>query len=206
MSSIDGSISSSCSEPGQEVFCDRFGKVFAQSYDVDDLFRHGDMSEPVKSQPLACPEGPALCKTTGPQVDKVCRCLDLDASWDLPASSQSEGESQDKDVLTDKVGGDSRDAPRDLQGEFSSRGRSRSRSHGTARSSPSPGAARRPRVGPLATKVEKPLAPAGVEFWRQPLFNAVESVRAQLPLEPRRHMALESLCTGTGAEIFGAKV
>ena len=45
----------------------------------------------------------------------------------------------------------------------------------------------------------------GAETVCYPLWAACESVRARLPARTKRRMGLESLCAGTGAEIFGAE-
>ena len=90
---------------------------------------------------------------------------------------------------------------------FESRSRSRGRasSPSVARSSPSPGAARRPAQGPLATEVAPPPFLEGCEHWQQILWDGISGLRARLPQEPSRAMNSEHLCAGTLGEVFGMR-
>ena len=65
--------------------------------------------------------------------------------------------------------------------------------------------AKRPCVGPLATKVQRGES-SGTEWWSDMFWNTFESARMKLPPRPVRKVRLELPWAGTGAELLAFEV
>lgn len=156
----------------------------------------------VVSSAAVVPPGPARPPLPG------AAALD-DGGWALSQSSQESEGCGDACAASPggqgQGGGRCSSLARSRSPRRSQRSRSRS-SCGSRSSSATPEAARRPKVGPLATQVKEPPRIVGCEHWQVPLWNASVSQRMSLPQHPSRPMRIECLCAGTGAELLGCEV
>ena len=62
-----------------------------------------------------------------------------------------------------------------------------------------------PQLGSLAAEPPKPVVPAGMDWWHGPLWQALLPHRMKLG-EPKCSIFVESLCSGTAAELVSAQV
>ena len=78
-----------------------------------------------------------------------------------------------------------------------------SKSPSGARSSPSPGVARRPTVGHLARSMQKPVPLRGIEWWFDVIWDSHLTCRLKLPEQPSFPVTMELQCAGMVGELLG---